>query len=375
MEKLLIGNAGFDTITLNGFSVSPDEICHLKNRVAGGELYENNVRISAVGNITIKEINFFDFRLFRSNLDHTIYGCMTLFSSRPDGINIENMTLTKLKQKLSDACTRLSHKYSLNLHYELNNLSVSSCEINRTIIATDDITAYKRVFMLFALATITGQGTAYTASTEKLKGALTTQGLLCQRATYRYRIYDKSEHINKMYGGISFAKHLLRVEKTYLQKQAFFSDFQTLALSELSDELIETVFARKMQEIEAKIHQYIRNKLVYHTNHPTGRNATVPNILTSHPTWGEAIGDLVAYEAQYGLPCLFDLNDMISIINTLISSGIWTNTTTNDCYVAFRNSFEQIANAKGLWEDQYILMNDFFDKLKEKRIVEVKMWN
>ena len=376
MEKLLIGNTGFDFLSVTGFSVPDEQISIFKRRFSSETLFFDHIKISATGNITIKEPNFFDFRLFKSNLDHIIYGYITLYSARPDGINLENMTLERVFKKMEEACTFLRNKYSLSLQYDTNKLFVSSCELNRTITALDDISAYHRIFALFAFATISGHGTAYTALTEKLKGALSTQGLLCQRSTYRYRIYDKSTHIHQTHGGITFDKRLLRVEKTYLQKQAFLSDFRTLRLVDLTDTLIDYVFSKKMEEIEKRIYQYINTKLTYHPG-LIGRNTTVPNILTSHTTYGEIIGDLLAYETQYGLPCLFDLQDITTALKVLTDSGIWsnTNTTIDDCYAAFRDSFTKIANAKGLWEDQYTLMNDFFDKLKSTRMVEVKMWN
>ena len=373
MEKILIGNVGFDVISCTGFAFEEEQLLALKQRISMGETFgSGEVRISSKDYLMIKEDNLFEFMSFTSNLTGERYSKMTLHAARVDGNNICNMTVTTVKEKMDVATQILSTKYGLTV--KCYDTKISRCEINKTIVTRDAFEAYKRLLRIVALIMSKGTGKVNTITTEELKRTLKEQGILCQKKSYAWRIYDKAADMFEKHGGITFDKHLMRVEKVYISGQAFETDFGSTSLEKMTDEKLESVFSEKMRDIEKGVKSYLEDKMQYRPGY-IGRDITVPNIIERYRNCGKVMSVLMAYENHYYIPCILDARDIKIAFQNLSKNGIMPDTAIESSYEQYMNHYKIIPELVTVWDEQRELMEEFFAKLTDEYLEQVKMRN
>ena len=373
MEKIKIGNVGFDVVTCTGFTIDEESIFRLKNRINNGESFQDaEVNVSNTNYVTIKDKPFFEFASFVSNLDEQRYGKLTVHAAREDGNNICNMNIENLNEKIQTAIWRLTDKYGLDIQQQ--EIKISRCELNKTIVINDEFEAYKRVLKLFALMVTKGNGKVNTVTAEVLRKALKDQGILVQKKTYAWRVYDKATEMFEKFGGITFDKRLLRIEKVYNSSQPFATDFETVLLSDLTNEKMEKVFAEKMKEIRKGIDNYLEEKMLYKPGFK-GRDTTIPNIITSYYEWGKIMSAIASYEANYIVPCMLDATDMYRAIQCIMDKKLIRAGDVKQHYQKYMECYSNVPEVVTLWDEQRQLMNEFFDKVTKNYVELIKMRN
>lgn len=371
MERIEVGRAGFDFVVCMGFYIDPDNIeaikCNIKNST-----FPNCIKasVSSNGAVHIKETEF-ELQIFKSNLDGQYYVKLKIYAAREDGNNVVNMSVSDLRKKLEKTKYILQNKYGITSLE--GNIEIHGAEINRTFVPIDDFSAYSRILSLFAMAVLQKDGKRHDVSEEHLKRTFSIQGMMCEKSTYRYRIYDKAAQMAEEMEGISFDKRLMRVEITYKSKQPLLTDFGTILLNNWTDEMVESVFNKRMNTIKNDIMIYLNNKLKYKPGF-VGRDNTVPNIIAKYNSWGDIISALCGYEANYGVPCLLDKCDMQAAIQEIIMQGVWPYQDIMTVYNAFLYTYNNIPEAVTLWDEQTDLFDDFFEKVKGSHEI-VKMRN
>ena len=371
MERIEVGRAGFDFITCTGFKIQNEDIETVKGNIRDG-VFPTCIKasVSANGAIHIKEPEF-ELRIFQSNLNNNNYVQIKLFAARVDGNNVLNMSMNDVMHKLNRTLQILHFKYKLDLC--VNNIEVHSAEINRTFVPKDDFSAYKRIFSLLSMVVLQKDGKRYDVSEERLKRTFSIQGVMCEKSTYRYRIYDKAAQMAEEMEGINFDKRLMRMEITYKCKQPLLTDFGTLKLEKRDDSMIERVFNKRVDALQKDINNYLGEKMQYRPGY-VGRDNTVPNIIATYRQWGDIISALSGYEANYGVPCLLDKCYMQEAIRQLINYRVLPIQNIMTYYNDFLSAYNNIPEAVTLFDEQVDLFFDFFQKAKGSREI-VKMRN
>ncbi|MDO4345141.1 MAG: hypothetical protein Q4C50_10105 [Eubacteriales bacterium] len=372
MEKIEVGRAGFDFVTCVGFYIRSENIETIRCNIKNGS-FPNCLKasVSANGAVHIRETEF-ELRIFRSNLDANYYVQLKIYAARADGNNVVNLSMDDLKQKLEKTEQILVCKYGIALYRR--NIEIHSAEINRTFVPKDEFSAYSRIFSLIAMTILQNGGKRYDVSEERLKKTFSIQGVMCEKSTYRYRIYDKAAQMAGEMDGISFDKRLMRVEIAYKGQQPLLTDFGTVLLDNWTDDMIEKAFNKRLNMIQSNICIYLEEKMKY-TPGFVGRDNTVPNIIATYRKWGNVISTLCGYEANYGVPCLLDQRDMKKAIHELIKCGVLSVQDSEVYYNDFLSAYNNIPEAVTLFDEQEDLFWDFFQKAKGSSREIVKMWN
>ena len=373
MEKIEVGRTGFDLICCAGFYTNSETINTLRQHMGDEYFPHSETRdLVCTGAVYIKETEF-EYRYFWSNLKKTFFTTLKIHAARPDGNNIMNMNVADVWNKIKIAEQKLYSKYGLCVNED--RVEIHSAEINRTFVPIDEVHAYKRVFQLMAVVVLRHSGKKYDVSTEKLTNAFNQQGMLLKRKSYSYRVYDKAAQMKAEMAGISFDSPLLRVEITYHDKQTVLTDFKTLDLVDITDEMVETVFCKRMGNIRKDIMEYLNQKQQYRPGF-VGRNNTIPNMIANYRAWGEVLSAISSYEANYGVPCMLDSRDMQTALNNLHAWERIDDGLIQEYYAEYLKIYKSIPEAVTLLDEQRELFKDFFSKVMgEGSLSVVKMRN
>ena len=279
------------------------------------------------------------------------YMGMEVFAKNPDGNNLRNMGMQKFLEKYDTAASVLRDWYQIGLPMERKAEGrFTELELNMTFPTEFPFTTYAR-FIRLLTAAIGGEISTVEKSGKSMDEAIKEESILCSHGTYAIRIYNKSKQIEKKLKCTSL-KHLMRFEFVYKKGQILDTDFGKRFFTDFSDELIRKAFQKRFFGFFSKIDKYLMEKEQIGTG--VGRRDTVANIIARYCQNGVItsqaciIGELMAYEVQYGVPIILDIQDLKAAIEYLQTAGILDlRYRLEDHINSFNAAYQQMHFSKG----------------------------
>lgn len=287
------------------------------------------------------------------------YMGVEIFAKEADGNNLQNMGMQKLIQKYDEAAYALKEYYQIEIPMERKSEGrFSELELNLTFPTDFPFSAYTRFLRLLSAA-IGGKISTFEKGGSNMEDAIKKQSILCSHGTYAVRIYSKSKEIEKKLKCTSL-RHLMRCEFVYKKSQIIDTDFGSRLFTDFSDEMLEKAFQKRFQGFFDEIDKYTEKKSKVAPG--VGRKDTAANIILRHCQNGiitnqaSIIGEVMAYEVQYGVPLILDIRDLKKAIQYLQIAGLIDGRYRIEEHVnSFNVAYQQMRFSQGSLNYQYEL--------------------
>ena len=290
------------------------------------------------------------------------YMGMEVFAKNPDGNNLRNMGMQKFLEKYDTAASVLREWYQIGIPMEHKAEGrFTELEVNMTFPTEFPFTTYARIIRLLTAA-IGGEISTVEKSGKSMDEAIKAESILCNHGTYAVRIYNKSKQIEKKLKCTSL-KHLMRFEFLYKKGQIIDTDFGARFFTDFTDELLQKAYQKRFFGFFNKVDKYLMAK--EQLGPGVGRKDTAANIIARYCQNGVItsqaciIGELMAYEVQYGVPLILDIRDLRFAMEHLQSAGILDlRYRLEDHINSFNTAYQQMRFSQGSLNYQYELAKE-----------------
>lgn len=255
------------------------------------------------------------------------YMSIEIFARTPDGNNLKNMRMQEFIMRYDITASALKKGYGICIPEDRKKYGTfTELEVNLTFPVRFPFNVYARYLRLLSTV-IGGQISTYEVAGKDINDAIEKESILCQHGTYAVRIYNKGKQLEKKINCKSL-NYLMRLEFVYLKGQIIVTDFGKISFWEISDEMLTRAFQKRFSKFFNNIEKYLQMKLKLAPG--IGKQDTVANVIARNCRDGFIINhagilaELLAYEIQYSVPCLYDIRDIEIAVNNLQLKGILT---------------------------------------------------
>lgn len=169
-DSVLIGNVGFDIITLVGFSNLPTQFTL---PIESSDFWTKPDDVDGVNVCKNKvTITYDEYILEFGNQDCKSYMKLKIRTCK-DNVNLKNMTCQDVITKLAEAKDIFNSIYGVPLDYNLKDINIVFAEINQTFPITGCFDDYKRILRLISYGII---------KTKKISQRKTKKPMLMEQA-------------------------------------------------------------------------------------------------------------------------------------------------------------------------------------------------
>lgn len=305
------------------------------------------------------------------NKGHTPYVNVEIHSALQDGNNLTNMQMKDLLERYDMVAGLLAREYGILLVQEQKQAArFSRLELNITFATKHSFLTYFRFFKLLSYVILKKGGTVnLTGTVDNFRKAFECETIKCDRSTYAIRIYNKSREISKKLNCLPPTANLLRIEFFYKKAQTIKTDFGDIFITQYTDEMIKRAFLSRFARYMDKVNAYIHEKLLLSPDY-IGSCDTVTNIIQRHCNNGiitdhaAILGELAYYENYYGMPLLFDIRDLSSVVKRLYDNTILTTGYTLEQHIhSFDYAIHNLEYGQSTVVNQYTYAEEILYKM------------
>ncbi len=315
-HKFIIKKIGVDVCTIS-IPASPEEADEARKAVINyREINEDPFTIVS-NNGNKVTVTFCQHKVVFGYIHGTRFTHVEIHAADLDGNNLQNLDLRAIEDIYDWIAEILGEKYGVDLlSRKKGNACFSQLELNTTFPIKHAFVAYKRTLIMLAFAFCNGRPnvTVNQLSTEELRGTLRDEGFLVSCPSYALRIYNKSKEMYEVLHGALSENSLMRVEIKYKKVQALHADGLDGPVFLMGDVSLQEAFWSRFRLWDSACQNYFGAKATYQYG-LDGRNTTAANVIAKNCNDGHLIhppemifSELLAYENEYKIPCLFDIS-------------------------------------------------------------------
>lgn len=276
-----------------------------------------------IGKLIIKDSRIGKLKVSfeRSNLSKKQYVNCSLEITVSDGSNnLQNLDTLSYQKRILDVFQDLEERYGVTIDY--STISVKRLEINATFFLKESYDKYKQpLLLLIRNVPVTRYGKDRNSNSVKYatwhEANMKTnidrlETILVKNKSVELKIYNKRKHLEDIGILDNPGRDIMRVEYTIKDRRILKHAFGDNLVSSMTDEKITNLFKKYFnRDIVAPYYQWASK------NHQQLLELTKKH-RSQYQKWTSTFfRECRQYEAVHGLPILFDIDDMESVINEL----------------------------------------------------------